>query len=43
MVDQVEDINKKSEIVESDYNKYYEVTKNFKTEDDPGIYLCISP
>ena len=31
MVDQVEDINKKSEIVESDYNKYYEVTKNFKT------------
>ena len=31
VVDQVEDINKKSEIVESDYNKYYEVTKNFKT------------
>ncbi|MDG1014169.1 MAG: penicillin-binding protein [Flavobacteriaceae bacterium] len=31
MVDQVEDINKKSEIVVSDYNKYYEVTNNFKT------------
>ena len=31
MVDQVEDINQKSETVELDYNKYYEVTENFKT------------
>jgi cell division protein FtsI (penicillin-binding protein 3) len=31
MVDEVEDVNKKSESVESDYNKYYLVAQNNKT------------